>query len=79
VAPNPASDETFVQFFNPVQGDVQFELYSLQGQLMASASSHFDSGSQQFELNLQGLMKGFYLFNIRHQNGWRQTVKVVVK
>ena len=79
VAPNPASDETFVQFFNPVQGDVQFELYSLQGQLMASASSHFDNGSQQFELNLQGLMKGFYLLNIRHQNGWRQTVKVVVK
>ena len=79
VAPNPASDKAFVQFFNPTQGDVQFELYSLQGQLMASASSHFDSGSQQFELSLNGLTKGFYMLRIAHSNGWRQTVKVVVK
>ena len=79
VAPNPATDMTQVHFFNPAEGNIQFELYSIQGQLMASEAGHFDNGSQQFELNLQGLMKGFYLLNIRHQNGWRQTVKVVVK
>ena len=79
VAPNPATDMAQVHFFNPADGDIQFELYSLQGQLMAKASEHFVSGSHRFELNLQDLPKGFYLLNIRHQNGWRQTVKVVVK
>ena len=79
VAPNPVTDKAFVHFFNLADGNVQFELYSLQGQLMASESSYFDSGAQQFELSLEGLTKGFYLLRIRHSNGWNQTVKVVVK
>ena len=79
VAPNPASEKAVVHFFNPSQGQVQFDLYSLQGQLMAMESRHFDSGSQRFELSLNGLTKGFYLLQIKHDNGWRQTVKVVVR
>ena len=79
VAPNPASEKAVVHFFNPSQGQVQFDLYSLQGQLLAKESRHFDSGSQQFELSLNGLTKGFYLLQIKHDNGWRQTVKVVVR
>ncbi len=79
VAPNPASEKAVVHFFNPSQGQVQFDLYSLQGQLLAKESSHFDSGSQRFELSLQDLTKGFYLLRIRHANGWGQTVKVVVR
>ena len=79
VAPNPASDKAVVHFFNPLQGLAQFEMYSLQGQLMQHVSAEFSEGSQQFELSLEGLMKGFYLLRIRHENGWRQTVKVVIK
>ena len=79
VAPNPASDKAVVHFFNPSQGLVQFEMYSLQGQLMQHESAEFSEGSQQFELSLEGLMKGFYLLRIRHENGWRQTVKVAVR
>ena len=79
VAPNPASDKAVVHFFNPSQGQVQFELYSLQGQLMQHASADFNEGSQEFELSLEGLTKGFYLLRIKHDNGWGQTVKVVVQ
>ena len=79
VAPNPATDMAQVHFFNPADGDIQFELYSLQGQLMAKASEHFVSGSQRFELSLQDITKGFYLLRIRHSSGWNQTVKVVIK
>ena len=79
VAPNPARDLATVSFYNPAQGQVQFELYSLQGQLMAIESNHFDSGSQQYELSLKGVTKGFYLLRIRHDNGCGQTVKLVVK
>ena len=79
VAPNPASDKAVVSFFNPSQGQVQFELYSLQGQLVQYEAAAFGEGAQQFELSLKGLTKGFYLLWIRHNNGWGQTVKVVIK
>lgn len=78
VTPNPASDVAHVHFFNPSQGLVQFDLYSLQGQLVQRSSADFGEGSQQFELSLQGLTKGFYLLRITHKSGWRQTVKVVI-
>ena len=79
VAPNPASGVAKVSFFNPSAGMVQFELYSLQGQLLKRLSEHFGNGAQQVEMDLQDVPKGFYLLRIRHSNGWRQTIKVVVK
>ena len=79
VAPNPATDFAMVEFFNPLRGQVQFDLYSLQGQLVERAAGVFGEGSQQFDLNLQGLTKGFYLLRIAHNSGWNQTVKMVVK
>ena len=79
VAPNPASDKANVHFFNPSQGQVQFELYSLQGQLLQRETAHFGEGSQQFELALQDVTKGFYLLRIKHDGGWGQTVKLVVQ
>ena len=79
VAPNPASDKATVHFFNPSQGQVQFELYSLQGQLLQREAAHFDEGSQQHELALQDILKGFYLLRIKHDGGWGQTVKLVVQ
>ena len=79
VAPNPASDQAIVNFFNPMQGQVQFELYSLQVQLMQSTAGDFSEGSQQHELALQDITKGFYLLRIKHDGGWGQTVKLVVQ
>lgn len=78
VSPNPASENATVRFFNPSQGLIQFDLYSPQGQLIAQGANYYDSGSQQYELSLQGLTKGFYLLRIRHEKGWGQTVKLLV-
>lgn len=79
VAPNPASDQAIVNFFNPMQGLVQFDLYSLQGQLLRHEVASFGEGSQQYELELQDITKGFYLLRIKHDGGWGQTVKLVVQ
>ena len=79
VSPNPASDNAVVTFFNPDQGRVQFELYSLQGQLLQREVAVFGEGSQQQVLSLQGLTEGFYLLRIKHDGGWGQTVKLVVQ
>ena len=79
VAPNPASGVAKVSFFNPSAGMVQFELYSLQGQLLKRLSEHFVNGAQQVEMDLQDVPKGFYLLRIRHQKGWGQTIKIIVQ
>ncbi len=79
VAPNPASDRAVVSFFNPSHGQVQLELYSLQGQLLQRETAAFGEGSQQYELTLHDITKGFYLLRIKHDVGWGQTVKLVVQ
>lgn len=79
VAPNPASGVAKVSFFNPSAGMVQFELYSLQGQLLQRQSEHFGNGSQQYEMDLQDVSEGFYLLRISHSNGWGQTIKLIVR
>ena len=79
VAPNPASDRAVVSFFSPSQGQVRFELYSLQGQLLQSETVAFGEGTQQYELSLQGLMKGFYLLHIKHEGGFCQSLKLIVQ
>lgn len=79
IAPNPATDYAKVSFYNPTHGEVQFDLYSLQGQLVQRITGVFDEGSQQLELDLQGLPKGFYLLQIKHDKGWSQSLKVVIR
>ncbi len=77
VAPNPASDFANVSFYNPADGDIQFDLYAPQGQLLRHESAGFGEGPQQFRLSLQTLPKGFYLLRIKHSSGWNQTLKVI--
>ena len=77
VAPNPATDFARVNFFNPSRGQVEFELYSLQGQLIQRASAEFDEGTQLFDLSLQDIGKGFYLVCVTNEKGWRQILKLV--
>ena len=77
VAPNPATDFARVSFFNPNDGPIQFELYSLQGQLLLSKSNWFGVGNQQFELPLYELQQGFYLIRITDDKGRRQVLKLL--
>ena len=79
VAPNPASDRAAVSFFNPSKGQVEFELYSLQGQLLQHEAAFFGEGSQQYELSFHDLTKGFYLLRVVHSDGWNQTIKLVIE
>lgn len=78
VAPNPVSGIAKVSFFNPSAGMVQFELYSLQGQLLQRHSEHFVNGAQQHIIELQDLMKGFYVLRIKHEEGFCQSLKIFV-
>lgn len=78
LAPNPASGQTEVQFHNPSDGSVRFEIYSLQGLLLAQESDHFGQGQQTHRLDVSVLPAGFYLLRISMQNSRQQTLKLVI-
>lgn len=78
ITPNPATNLAKVAFFNPSDGLVQFELYSLQGQLLKRESAYYVTGSQQFEMSLDNIRKGFYLLRLKHGKGWGLTMKMIV-
>ncbi|MBR1515121.1 MAG: T9SS type A sorting domain-containing protein [Bacteroidales bacterium] len=77
VAPNPATDFARLRFFNPSDGEIQCELYSLQGQLVVRETHWLSAGAQQIEFPLHEVTKGFYLFRIAHSGGWKQVLKLV--
>ena len=79
IAPNPASETATINFCNPSESQIQFELYSIIGQQIKQESTHFDAGLQQHELSLQGLTQGFYLLRLSNGEGWSQTLKLVVR
>ena len=79
IAPNPATEMVRVDFFNPTEGQIQFELYSITGQRIMGKTAPFGNGMQQCELPLHGLGCGFYLLRITHGDGWCQTLKLVVQ
>lgn len=79
LAPNPASDYTELGFYNPSEGQVQFEVFNLQGQLLWREMAHFASGQQSHRMEVSTLTEGFYLLRITGENGCSQTVKLLIR
>ena len=79
LAPNPATGSTTVHFHNPSEGQVQFEMYSLQGQLIDREIASFGYGMQQFEWQFHGATQGFYLLRVTNGEGLNQTLKLLVR
>ena len=79
IAPNPAMNVAKVFFSNPKAGMVRFAICSLQGQVVMSKTGYFGEGERQFELQLGGLAKGFYLLRIEGKGGCYETVKLQIK
>lgn len=79
IAPNPANGTTFVHFYNTMAGLINFNIYSLQGQMMTAQSSHFVQGEHSFSLGLDNLTPGFYLLRITNETQTLATLKLIVK
>ena len=78
LAPNPASEYADLVFQNFSEGEVQFEVFTLQGQLMSRESGRFASGQQTHRMDVTALAKGFYLLRVTGENGRSQTLKLLI-
>ena len=79
IAPNPVSGLANVHFQNPTEGQMRFEIVSLQGQRIVSQSAFFDSGEHDFGLGLDNVAPGFYLLRLANERQTLATLKLIVK
>lgn len=79
LAPNPATDAVNICFFNQIDGMVNFDIYNIQGQLVAQQSANFSKGNQLHPMDISHLAKGFYVLRISNKNHQVETLKLIVK
>ena len=79
LAPNPATDAVNICFFNRFDGTVNFDIYNIQGQLVAQQSAGFSRGNQLHPMDISHLAKGFYVLQISNESHPTKTLKLIVK
>lgn len=78
IAPNPASGNTQLLFNTKEGGEVNIEVYSLSGQLVASATDYSFTGTNRLSIPVKGLQKGMYLVKIQSK-GFASTKKLILE
>ena len=76
--PNPAGTSTRIEYNVVEAGQVNFNLYSINGQLLLQQTEYVTEGSHQIELNTANLANGIYFYSM-DINGKRVTKKMSVK
>jgi glucose/arabinose dehydrogenase len=78
VFPNPARNETRVEFDLAESGVITIELMDLAGRLNWSERRYLSRGAQQVLLPLKGLASGMYLVRLTNGKGLPEQIKLLV-
>ena len=62
LTPNPAQNVLNVQNLGKIEGEVQFEIYSMNGALIQTSTNDFFSNKEA--LDIENLQSGMYLLQI---------------
>jgi hypothetical protein len=67
--PNPANQQTRIDYSIPVNGTVEIVLYDMQGRRIRTLVNEMkEAGRYTYDLNTQSLSKGIYYYNMRSGN-----------
>ncbi|MDR1725942.1 MAG: T9SS type A sorting domain-containing protein [Bacteroidales bacterium] len=79
IYPNPAQNETSIDYFIPAQSKVSFKMFDINGKLISSIERGVHkAGQYTLPLNCNGLKKGIYMIQII-TNTEAKTAKLVVQ
>ena len=76
--PNPAKDNTVISYSIPQDGEVNFNIYSINGQLLYNKKENASFGEQQIQVNLSDYASGIYIYTLEYQ-GQRITKRMNVE
>ena len=65
--PNPANNNTIIDYSVPAEGEVIFKVHSMNGQLLYARTIQSEAGKQFIELNTNGLAAGVYLYSLEYK------------
>jgi len=77
--PNPSGNLTKIPFRIAQSGRVRVKLYDSRGRLVrVLANQNYSSGEHYVEINLSGLSKGIYFYQLNSASGFTQSKKLIV-
>jgi hypothetical protein len=65
--PNPANENTLINYSVPEAGEVIFHVHSISGQLLYSKTIETQRGNQSIELNTSTLAAGVYFYSMEYK------------
>jgi hypothetical protein len=65
--PNPANENTLINYSVPKAGEVLFHVHSIRGQLLYSKTIEAQRGNQSIELNTSTLAAGVYFYSMEYK------------
>jgi hypothetical protein len=75
--PNPAKDNTLINYSIPQDGEIVFNVYSVSGQLLYSQKESATSGDNRIELNISDYASGVYFYTMEYK-GQRITKRMSI-
>jgi hypothetical protein len=65
--PNPAKDKTAINYSIPQDGEILFQVHSINGQLLHSQKENVPFGDHQIELNISDYTAGIYFYTMEYK------------
>ncbi|MDR0368250.1 MAG: T9SS type A sorting domain-containing protein, partial [Bacteroidales bacterium] len=76
--PNPAKENTLINYSVPQDGEIVFHVYSVSGQLLYTQKENVSFGDHQIELDLSDYAAGIYFYSMEYK-GQRLVKRMSIK
>ena len=76
--PNPANNSTIIKYRVPNNGEVNFKIYSVSGQILYNNVENVQSGEHQIEINTSSFAAGIYFYTMEFE-GQRLTKRMSIR
>jgi hypothetical protein len=77
--PNPANNSTLIRFELPSAGNVSLDLRDLLGHVVFRNEKDCNAGTDQFEIDVNSIPSGFYLYSVNYHDMIRTRPMIIVK
>lgn len=78
--PNPANLVTTIPFNITESGNVRIALVDVQGRIIRTLTNkHYTAGKHTLDVNLSGLPKGVYFYQMKSGSGFTKALRLIVK
>ena len=75
--PNPAKNNTEIEFYLPKSGNIEFKVVNMLGAIVENQQQSYSQGKQIIKLNTNSYTEGIYFYSISF-DGEVKTFKMII-